>query len=710
MRFEWQKDVEDWVEAPAASGRSARSRGWSYLAVSLLTVALIGSVLVWRLNQRVKLGTATARADVVAAFDLAWQAIAAGDLELFNSLLLADTDSTWAEAQRDLVSHRLLLDRLALGLFLQEGSPRVESVTLTPDLQEAEVRYTLPYKVVEGYEPEGIVEWQHTAVFRQVGRRWLLSPPGASFWQSWVVKSGPSLNLVFPGRDKALGERLAADLETRLIELCATQRGTACPADFRLNVQLQPSPASLVVLGNQPLASNLTVGWDAVLPAPTLLGLPVDEAGYQALLHSYTLLLTKALASNRLCCPSDVLQDQLAELGGTPPLTAVQSVPPLPLPDQDVQLLCAADSAATLYRWNLVTGAVTPELTHTAFTASLNGLPNDDGVILRQEPILAGAPRSRTTLWQGGAEYLVYNGQALHGLVSPFGLGDPSGRRLPTFVYDVLAGEANYTLLNLDSCDLARCESPVAAGWPFWSPDGRRTLVWVNEQILFEGDAAGRPLREVGPGYAPFWVDEETIGYVQTTEAGVNVAQAIRLKETGELGLVFLTSEALREVIPAAERPGDLTMSYVAVSPADSRRWYILASGADGQGFLFAVDWSNESVSGGELESLALLLTLWPSPMIYPPFLLSPDGRWLTAAIYDLDSNVRTLYVYDTAQGMVESFMANGRATPGYDWSADGRWLLFLQDKGLDLMAPPFDYQLSLPHELEGCSGALWVD
>ncbi|MEW5987215.1 MAG: hypothetical protein AB1791_11315 [Chloroflexota bacterium] len=709
MRFEWQKDVEDWVETPAAGGRSVHSRRWSYLALLGLTVAVAGSFLVWRLNERVKLGTAAVRADVLAAFDLVWQAIANGDLELFNSLLAADADSTWAEAQRDLVSHRLLLDRLALGLFLQAGLPRVESVTLTPDLQEAEVNYTLPYRVVEGYEPEGLVELQHTAVFQQVGRRWLLSPPGPSFWQSWVVEQRPSLNLVFPGRDKALGERLAADLEAQWVELCAIQTGTGCPADFRLNVQLQPSPASLAVLGNQPLAANLNVGWDAVLPAPTLLGLPVDEAGYQALLHSYTLLLTKALAGSRLCCPPDALQAQLAALGVAPPATAVQGDPPIPWPDQDVQLLCAAGSEATLYRWNLVTGAVTPELTHAVFTASLNGLPNDDGVILRQEPIRAGAPRSRTTLWQGGTEYLVYNGQALHGLVSPFGLGDPGGRRLPTFVYDVLAGEAHYTLLNLDSCSLARCGSPVAAGWPFWSPDGRRTLVWVDEQTLFDGDAAGRPLREIGPGYAPFWIDNETVGYAHTTEEGLDVIQAIHLTETGELGLVFLTSEALRGSIAAAERPADLTVSYVAVSPADSHRWYVLANSSDGHGYLFAFDWLNEGNSEEEPGMVTLLLTVRPAPIIFPPFLLSPDGRWLTATTYDLDSNLRTLYVYDTAQEETRVFTADGRATPGYDWSADGRWLLFLENNDLDLIAPSFDYQLSLPHELEGCSGALWV-
>ena len=79
----------------------------------------------------------------------------------------------------------------------------------------------------------------------------------------------------------------------------------------------------------------------------------------------------------------------------------------------------------------------------------------------------------------------------------------------------------------------------------------------------------------------------------------------------------------------------------------------------------------------------------------YPPFSLSPDGRWLVFS--DLTVYIKTVGFFILHYGKQETkrfgtaFPAYPARYPYYDWSADGRWLA-VQDDGFMRLAADVDF------------------
>ena len=137
----------------------------------------------------------------------------------------------------------------------------------------------------------------HAKVYYEDGR-WLLAPPPAEFWGRPVINRGPRLTLIYPERDEEIGGRLAVYLEQLVSQLCAPAAGLGCPADWQLEIELATEPAALlgVVLRN---------GREMKLPAPSLVGAPLDEAGYTALRRAYGTALATGLVmefGGSVCC------------------------------------------------------------------------------------------------------------------------------------------------------------------------------------------------------------------------------------------------------------------------------------------------------------------------------------------------------------------------------------------------------------------------
>ncbi|MCA9960075.1 MAG: hypothetical protein KC443_13630, partial [Anaerolineales bacterium] len=134
----------------------------------------------------------------------------------------------------------------------------------------------------------------------------------------------------------------AVDLEAKLNELCARLADINCPDNLQVNVALSTNPAS--VFESNQLPSNLTItvprmrtlGWYSfparlgehtlTLPTPTLLGLPLDETGYQAVYRGYAARVVSAVIAEQVgwqCCEGGLLfqallDEQLAQLGLKP--------------------------------------------------------------------------------------------------------------------------------------------------------------------------------------------------------------------------------------------------------------------------------------------------------------------------------------------------------------------------------------------------------
>ncbi|MCA9973587.1 MAG: hypothetical protein KC425_25415, partial [Anaerolineales bacterium] len=159
--------------------------------------------------------------------------------------------------------------------------------------------------------------------------RWLYAPPLPSFWGEPVTVAADGLRLVAPQRDAAFAEALAEALARTRAAVCRALEETGCDVPRPLAVELSRSPASLEVLTDPALL--LTQALTLTLPAPSLLGMPQDEAGRHALLRGYAArlaLVEIARAVDYECCEQGrffraLVDAQLDRLGLQPwPLTA----------------------------------------------------------------------------------------------------------------------------------------------------------------------------------------------------------------------------------------------------------------------------------------------------------------------------------------------------------------------------------------------------
>jgi hypothetical protein len=172
---------------------------------------------------------------------------------------------------------------------------------------------------------------RQTTIYRRGDARWLLSPPLDEFWGEWITSQGDYLNLIYPARDEAIAERLAADLDNEIGRLCETLTDINCSADLRLTMRLDTDPATLAVMSRRLGALRRAREREDILelPTPTLVGIPIEghsprgEAAYEALRDGYAPHLLGAVVAQAIgwqCCDdallfSILLDYQLSELG-----------------------------------------------------------------------------------------------------------------------------------------------------------------------------------------------------------------------------------------------------------------------------------------------------------------------------------------------------------------------------------------------------------
>lgn len=317
MSFDWRTDEDDrkksydW-DAPLQQEDNQPSRrrpSWRIFTLIGALLLVTGALVWWRVDQRINAATEAVRSDVIASHNLVQRAASEGDEELFRSFL-SGRDPAWTAGEIELFRNRMLADRSPFGLTPAEGSlpailplPGEETpaekvaaaVALSPDLTEAVLTVPILYET-----DAGSVSLQQTTVYRRGDQRWLLSPPSDEFWGEWRTSEGQYLSLIYPQRDEAIAGRLAADLDGLVARMCATLVEIDCSADLYLTVRLSEKPATLAVLADPLGALRRARERSDILelPAPTLIGLPVetgeDEAGdseagdaYHALLRGY---------------------------------------------------------------------------------------------------------------------------------------------------------------------------------------------------------------------------------------------------------------------------------------------------------------------------------------------------------------------------------------------------------------------------------------
>lgn len=316
--FHWETDeTAEWEAPQAAEPRPLRPR-WLLVILLLLLVAALGA---WLFYRQARLGLVRVKADVRQAGAFFYTTAATGDEELLRSLL-SGRDAAWLEQQLAAVTAGDFLDRPSFGLRAVDAAPTLGDVSLSPDLRAAEMQVRGRF-VGPGI---GLVTLALPTVFRQGDRgQWLYSPPLPEYWGPPTTLSNAQLRLTFPARDAALGERLFADLSVALRQVCQARLAYDCPRDAQVAVTLSTDPAVL----QQPIGHAAAASF--TLPTPSLVGLPVDEAGYAALRAGYARQLFTPLIAGWVgyaCCEhvlyfNALVERQLADLGLVAwPLTA----------------------------------------------------------------------------------------------------------------------------------------------------------------------------------------------------------------------------------------------------------------------------------------------------------------------------------------------------------------------------------------------------
>ena len=316
--FDWQTEEDGaWNESERVviEPPARRPPPWRFILLILVALTVAGAVVYRQATQRIEAATAEVRADVLSSHRLILQAALQKDVELASSLL-SGRDPRWTEAQRQLVAQGLLVDRGVFGLRMPPGpapapddvpqggdAPVAVAVTVDPDFHAAELLFEQDYLVETGRAATQTVTLQQTAVYRQGSQRWLLAPPEREFWGDRNSIQGDILTVSYPVRDEAIVERLADDLDAIVADMCRVLSDLNCPADLQVHLRLETSPASLVAAADP--ATLLTGSLRLEMPSPTLIGMPLDEAGYVALYRGYATQLASALITNLVgweCC------------------------------------------------------------------------------------------------------------------------------------------------------------------------------------------------------------------------------------------------------------------------------------------------------------------------------------------------------------------------------------------------------------------------
>jgi hypothetical protein len=314
--FDWKTEEESgWEEEIATQAlRPSPSFPWKPLGLFLLIALLLAAGVRWQINRQVSAVTANVESNVRAAHLFLHRVAGQQDVDLLKSLL-SGRDVAWVQAQKTLVAEGWFSSPPLLGwtaVPLTASDPL--TVTLSSDLFSAEVQSEQSYQLLNLQGITETVTLRQTAVYRQGKTRWLYAPPDDEFWGETAAYMGDHIIVRYPARDEKIATRLAKDLDELVATICLEI--TPCQSRGHVQIRFQTAASSLIQPAN--------------LPTPSLVGLPVDEASYQALFRAYGAQVARELITYQVgyeCCRWQLLYEsllarQLHQLGLRPwPLT-----------------------------------------------------------------------------------------------------------------------------------------------------------------------------------------------------------------------------------------------------------------------------------------------------------------------------------------------------------------------------------------------------
>ncbi|MBK8901899.1 MAG: hypothetical protein IPM53_11985 [Anaerolineaceae bacterium] len=331
MSFDWQTEEDGdweeqtWKDKPVTA--ESPKPPWRTLILAAVLLVAVGVVVYRQVNRRIENATTAVESDIFAAHNVLSRAAEGQDADL-GKAVLSGRDMGWSQTQSSLLEEGLFYEHPGLGLQLPEGEAafaplfredeRFINLVVDPDLNGAQLLYARDYLALtdEGLET---VTLQQTAVYRRGDTRWLFAPPLEDFWGEWQTEELDHLTFVYPQRDEAVVQELIPELQSLLEETCDTLPELSCTTPMR--IRFDTDPESLLETADPTHLYDENLRLD--LPTPTLVGLPINNDGYEALRTGYGRILVAALFGYSLgyeCCQhapvyQAVVTYQLSQLG-----------------------------------------------------------------------------------------------------------------------------------------------------------------------------------------------------------------------------------------------------------------------------------------------------------------------------------------------------------------------------------------------------------
>ena len=331
MSFDWQTEEDGeweeqtWQDKPATA--VPPQFPWRTILTIVILLSVVSVVVYRQVTQRLDDATAAVESDIFASHNVLSRAAANRDAEL-GKAVLSGRDMGWSQVQTDLIAEGLFYENPVFGLALGQADTAYEplfreddrfiDLQLDPDLNGATLSYARDFLAFTGDGLE-TVTLQQTAVYRRGETRWLLSPPLQDFWGEWQTNEQNNVTFVYPERDEEIMAQLTSDLSDLLAEACAALPEINCSAD--IHIRFDTDPESLLEAADPAnlYRANLRLN----LPTPTLVGLPINRNGREALLYAYGSKVVAALIGQALgyeCCDrapmfQALMIYQLSEMG-----------------------------------------------------------------------------------------------------------------------------------------------------------------------------------------------------------------------------------------------------------------------------------------------------------------------------------------------------------------------------------------------------------
>lgn len=835
MGLEWRtlEDEEGRVqeEVPEVEARAPQRRGrkrWLSALIALLLVAVVIGAVRYVLLNRLEAFVATIEADVLSMHDIVEQAERDQDGALFGSMISPDYPN-WGRTQKEMLLSGARWDRPYFDLSLNHDAGEkpptgtVEDITFTSDWRMATVTLAYPYVRADGSP----VTLHQIVTYRDEVTGWALVPAYPSFWGETQTFTGRYLTVEYPERDAPTVERLASEWDEMLAEVCQELNGLRCRRTWRLKVELSTESTPLARMAEGTSRGPLWKGMSfsssisrgarrsgLELPTPSLIGSPVDDAGFQAVRAGYAPLVVGAAIAENVgwrCCEKIVffralLEKQLSRMGlMTWPLTAsdyedilqgsihdvaslhwvylqrsfnnvtpqIQKIvysivdfilvsnperspaslqrlllrfdtyrpwllnalpfdrtqpgqgsygrwiqkewihyadqqlaaaaaPGSALPEQDLQLLCTAErsTGARLFRYDLQTDEFLEENSDGSIRL-MYSLPNDDGVLLqRTSESVAATGGSQIQIWrQGQRQDVTYRSAnaTLYGL-------DTIADGMLFYTYNTRRRPPiRFAYLNQAECDGGACAVQFIDGWPVWSPDREKTVVSHGDGVLWLGDDAAEPQMAVANGRSTAWLDNSRFAFIQSDD-GMQV-EMMTLPDL-EPRTLFRIERLVGELpdVPDATR---VTHAALATHPALPDRLFVGARigprpGAEDT-YVFVYNLATDQIT----ELLQVDHPLEP----YRSLRFSPDGRWLFVHSVQHRGSGWHLHLYNIQTGDISTYSSEvSLAFPGYDLSADGAWLVRVDEGFIHLIPLNRGRQRLVAHDFAHCYAAVWIN